>query len=138
MPASMPDDFKSFVCLYFTHRSSWWSQSGSNRRPPACKAGALPAELWPRFSEESAQGCAVLIGSSRRDPREVMVGLGGLEPPASPLSGVRSNHLSYRPRDRAPEPTPASVELTFAAAVDEESGHGWPVLMFALRKRDFA
>ena len=25
----------------------WWSQSGSNRRPPACKAGALPAELWP-------------------------------------------------------------------------------------------
>ena len=24
-----------------------WSQAGSNRRPPACKAGALPAELWP-------------------------------------------------------------------------------------------
>ena len=30
-----------------------------------------------------------------------MVGLGGLEPPASPLSGVRSNHLSYRPESRA-------------------------------------
>jgi len=27
-----------------------------------------------------------------------VVGLGGLEPPASPLSGVRSNHLSYRPK----------------------------------------
>jgi hypothetical protein len=27
---------------------TWWSQTGSNRRPPACKAGALPAELWPR------------------------------------------------------------------------------------------
>lgn len=27
----------------------WWSQGGSNSRPPACKAGALPAELWPRF-----------------------------------------------------------------------------------------
>jgi hypothetical protein len=25
----------------------WWSQTGSNRRPPACKAGALPTELWP-------------------------------------------------------------------------------------------
>ena len=25
----------------------WWSRSGSNRRPPACKAGALPAELRP-------------------------------------------------------------------------------------------
>ena len=23
----------------------WWSYAGSNRRPPACKAGALPAEL---------------------------------------------------------------------------------------------
>ncbi len=29
-------------------------------------------------------------------PSEV-VGLGGLEPPTSPLSGVRSSHLSYRP-----------------------------------------
>src|SRR5437879_5644506 len=23
----------------------WWTWPGSNRRPPACKAGALPAEL---------------------------------------------------------------------------------------------
>ena len=28
----------------------------------------------------------------------ILVGLGGLEPPASPLSGVRSNQLSYRPK----------------------------------------
>ena len=28
---------------------------------------------------------------------QAVVGLGGLEPPTSPLSGVRSNHLSYRP-----------------------------------------
>jgi hypothetical protein len=27
----------------------------------------------------------------------LMVGLGGLEPPTSPLSGVRSNQLSYKP-----------------------------------------
>ena len=27
----------------------------------------------------------------------ILVGLGGLEPPTSPLSGVRSSHLSYRP-----------------------------------------
>src|SRR3546814_10968115 len=31
-----------------------------------------------------------------------MVGLGGREPPASPLSGVRSNHLSYRPNASLP------------------------------------
>ena len=30
-----------------------------------------------------------------------LVGLGQLERPTSPLSGVRSNHLSYRPVDRA-------------------------------------
>ena len=27
-----------------------------------------------------------------------LVGLGGFEPPTSPLSGVRSNQLSYRPK----------------------------------------
>ena len=26
----------------------WWSQTESNRRPQACKASALPTELWPR------------------------------------------------------------------------------------------
>ena len=29
----------------------WWSQTGSNRRPHACKARALPTELWPRRRE---------------------------------------------------------------------------------------
>jgi hypothetical protein len=57
-------------------RWSWWSQSGSNRRPQACKASALPTELWPP---------------------PTVVGRGGVEPPTSRLSGVRSNHLSYRP-----------------------------------------
>ena len=35
-----------------------------------------------------------------RGPNRVwaVVGLGGVEPPTSPLSGVRSNQLSYRPR----------------------------------------
>ncbi len=30
-----------------TAPSRWWRQTGSNRRPPACKAGALPTELCP-------------------------------------------------------------------------------------------
>ena len=38
-------DKLGFITL--TNSLSWWSQAGSNRRPPACKAGALPAELWP-------------------------------------------------------------------------------------------
>ena len=31
-------------------------------------------------------------------PISRLVGLGGFEPPTSPLSGVRSNQLSYRPK----------------------------------------
>ena len=51
----------------------------------------------------------------------MVVGLGGLEPPASPLSGVRSNHLSYRPkvfvsggasRDRTDDPLLAKQVLS--------------------------
>src|ERR1700723_4724425 len=34
--------------------SIWWSQTGSNRRPHACKARALPAELWPRTRRRNA------------------------------------------------------------------------------------
>ena len=37
----------------FGQARCWWSQPGSNRRPPACKAGALPAELWPLGTDVS-------------------------------------------------------------------------------------
>ena len=37
------------------------------------------------------------VGFARVPIFGVMVGRGGLEPPTSRLSGVRSNHLSYRP-----------------------------------------
>ena len=70
---------------------SWWSQTGSNRRPHACKARALPTELWP------------LVGALRRAVGDRvaairgLVGPGRLELPTLRLSGVRSNHLSYGP-----------------------------------------
>jgi hypothetical protein len=57
----------------------WWRMTGSNRRPPACKAGALPAELIPRD--------------------RLMVGLVGFEPTTPALSRRCSNRLSYRPHD---------------------------------------
>ena len=49
-----------------------------------------------------------------------MVGLGGFEPPTSPLSGVRSNQLSYRPEPiencyrQLVVPGPAIKELQLA------------------------
>ena len=66
-------------------QKAWWSQTGSNRRPPACKAGALPTELWPRSRRKS-------------DTPERVVGLGRLELPTSRLSSARSNQLSYKPK----------------------------------------
>ena len=50
----------------------------------ACKAGALPTELQPRFADSESQ----IAG---------MVGLSRFELLTSRLSGVRSNQLSYRP-----------------------------------------
>ena len=45
----------SFECFSQTGDLIWWSQTGSNRRHPACKAGALPAELWPRSDDRQAR-----------------------------------------------------------------------------------
>lgn len=73
-------DRSQCCCLIMSNVSGlWWSLTESNRRHPACKAGALPTELRPLRKRGS------------------LVGRGGLEPPTSRLSGVRSNHLSYRP-----------------------------------------
>jgi hypothetical protein len=36
------------VCDVVLISRCWWSQTGSNRRPHACKARALPTELWPQ------------------------------------------------------------------------------------------
>ena len=58
--------------------NTWWRMTGSNRRPPACKAGALPAELIPRELNS-------------------VVGLAGFEPATPALSRRCSNQLSYRP-----------------------------------------
>lgn len=38
---------RSSECSSLRTRRSWWSRSASNRRPAACKAAALPAELRP-------------------------------------------------------------------------------------------
>ena len=35
---------------------SWWRWTESNRRPPACKAGALPIELHPQISPNGGPG----------------------------------------------------------------------------------
>ena len=71
--------------------------TGSNRRPPACKAGALPAELHPR-----PRAC-------RPAPTRTLVGLDGLEPSTPALSRRCSNQLSYRPKPDTSYPGNARV-----------------------------
>jgi hypothetical protein len=134
----------------FSSRSArkWWSQTGSNRRPPACKAGALPAELWPHFDRSCSRlrqsavaraptlpgvpgfrgsfdrrGAVYSRYTSREDrtSRGILVGLGRFELPTSPLSGVRSNQLSYRPGDvRCPAARRAKLgQLSRAVCCDQ-------------------
>jgi hypothetical protein len=92
---------------------AWWSLSGSNRRPHACKARALPAELRPHDRNTNAMRRIVetmvlrhappfglLHGCATRSRRRSVVGLGRLELPTSRLSSARSNQLSYKPLTR--------------------------------------
>src|SRR5699024_9881199 len=81
---------------------------GSNLRPLACKASALPAELilhffmiYGKIGDPYGIRTRVTAVKGRclnhltNGPRKM--GLNGLEPSTSRLSGVRSNQLSYRP-----------------------------------------
>ena len=87
----------------------WWSQTGSNRRPHACKARALPAELWPRNQKTNAHSMNV-------------VGLGRLELPTSRLSSARSNQLSYKPLTHIPLRTrdPAACRPSACSSAKKE------------------
>ena len=71
------DRLNQTIIKLLKNKTKMWSQAESNRRPTACKAVALPAELWPLSIE--------------------LVGLDGFEPSTSSLSEMRSNQLSYRP-----------------------------------------
>ena len=74
---------------------------------PKQQAPALPPPISvseQRYREMSAyiRSRGTITEEMRRDLRALaatleVVGLGGLEPPTLRLSGVRSNHLSYRP-----------------------------------------
>src|SRR6266540_779298 len=62
----------------------WWSQTGSNRRPPACKAGALPTELWPLRGRKTDDGGRTSVVRHSVFCRPIMVGLDRLERSTSP------------------------------------------------------
>ena len=73
----------------------WWRWWDSNPWPPACRAGALPAELHPHNYCFTHNYWVLLFLRLANLVR--LVGPSGLEPPTSCLSGTRSNLLSYEP-----------------------------------------
>jgi hypothetical protein len=98
-------------------RNLTWRRSDSNRRPPACKAGALPTELRPQRRTPGP------TGPTRRHPAKsaARMGQGGLEPPTPRLSSVCSNQLSYWPKNqslgwRAPQGAPRLPQARHALA----------------------
>ena len=61
----------------------WWRRTESNCRPPACKAGALPAELrphikglYPRVSPPSEDPFSRALKIKQCNPRSACGGLG--------------------------------------------------------------
>ena len=93
--------------MVFAGRRDWWSWPESNRRPPACKTGALPIELQPLMIGKPGAGRPAAHPLAHL---KNMVGLSGFEPLTSRLSGGRSNQLSYRPirsRSRAGQREPS-------------------------------
>ena len=87
------DSYNLSVCCYFT----WDHRPGGARRDRTAD---------PLLAKQ-------VLSQLSYGP---MVGLGGLEPPASPLSGVRSNHLSYRPMKKSPRTYAKLATSRFEAA----------------------
>ena len=103
---------------FFYYTFFWWRMTGSNRRPPACKAGALPAELIPQKGhtlQPTFLPTSMLLLSLYPTLRQLstqdsyagprLVGLVGLEPTTPALSRRCSNQLSYRPNRSLPYST---------------------------------
>ncbi len=57
--------------------------------------------------------------------QHALVGLGGFEPPTSPLSGVRSNQLSYRPITLNKEPGGSADPGNTLASTDKTKTGVW-------------
>jgi hypothetical protein len=55
--------------------TKWWSRTGSNRRHPACKAGALPAELRPPRVSAKPKPVDASGGLRSKAPRALSFGV---------------------------------------------------------------
>ena len=123
--------------------AGWWSQTESNRRHPACKAGALPTELWPHSVGMVRSPGELSYDTVQGWSPAGLVGPGRLELPTLRLSGVRSNHLSYGPmaatarleaqaRDRVTNSTTRMVDVSMTKVERETETAAFRRLCLAL------
>src|SRR5690554_7978875 len=85
----------NYHCAYF--KDKWWVMTGSNRRPSACKADALPAEL---ITQIYLIKCWAL---------NYMADWTGLEPATRDVTGRYSTQLNYE-----------SAKVTFLSLVGDD------------------
>src|SRR5712672_3880971 len=83
-------------------RPGWWSQTGSNRRPPACKAGALPTELWPLVQRQTQVGAKGWLAEpkarAQQSPAFALSGSGAAAFPRRATEGWWAwEDLNFRP-----------------------------------------
>src|SRR6266545_2127414 len=97
------------------HCQVQWAVTGSNRRPPACKAGALPAELTARRGQSTAAHQASGISAQTHVPSA-----GGLTTPRRPSS---ASTRSARPR--RPEPSETSAPPTPSSTTSTRATPSW-------------
>jgi len=77
---------------------AWWSQTGSNRRPHACKARALPAELWPRTRRRMLHAALIVRSPSLALRRSSLRSRGPAEPKLQSSEGWWAwEDLNFRP-----------------------------------------
>ena len=83
---------ESYKNSHLSVKDKWlfkWRRRGSNPQPLPCKGSALPIELRPHRGERKHHA----------SENSIRMGVGGLEPPTSALSELRSNQLSYTPSE---------------------------------------
>ena len=95
----------------------WWSQTGSNRRPLACHASALPAELWPHDGARTVERAP---GDVNRTPNAVDACKRSQESVrAGPRRARRSRMHDSRARVHRPVASPMALASTRRDAVDD-------------------
>ena len=123
--SSLICSFLLFNLLYSVFNERRLSRLPVKSSPSGCQAQAF-ACTFPDLRERQLAAATAAkrhVANSKPVVLSSLVGLDGLEPSTSRLSGARSNHLSYRPLFRWPlVRSIASLSLKTARVLPENGG----------------